>query len=148
MVDYHFVSSEEYRRLQDSGELLESANVYGNWYGVPKAPVRLSLEQGKDVIIKVDVQGAATMRQITPQAVFIFLVAPSMDELAARLQQRLTESAGDLALRLQTAEEEMKQMSHFDYVVENRQVKEAVSLVQAIITAEKCRVNQRRIILP
>lgn len=146
-IDYHFVSEEKFRHMRDSSALLESANVYGNWYGVPRAVVKEALGRGDDAIIKIDVQGAATIRKNAPQAVFIFLVAPSMAELSARLKQRLTESPGQLAVRIRTAEEEMKQVSLFDYVVVNRagEVGAAVSTIEAIITAEKCRVKPRQI---
>ena len=149
-VDYRFLSLEEYRRLQETGGLLESANVYGNWYGVPRQPVVDALVRGEDVILKIDVQGAATIRRLVPEAVFIFLVAPSEEELAERLRARLTESAEELALRLRTAAEEMKHLPEFDYRVENRRgaLDRAVEAIRAIIMAEKCRVHPRRIRLP
>ena len=147
MLDYHFVSQERFREMLEKGELLESARVYGNWYGVPKRPVKEALDRGKDVIIKVDIQGAATIKKIQPQAVFIFLTLPSPEELAQRLRERNTEKPFDLAFRLETAEEEMKQLPLFDYVVLNRRGKIdlAVSQIKAIITAEKCRLTQRKI---
>ena len=146
-VDYHFVNRDEFEKLRDSNELLESANVYDNWYGVPKEPVRQALKQGFDVIIKVDVQGAATIKKLAPQALFIFLMPPSIDELTNRLKQRYTESAESLAVRLQACDNELKQISHFDYIVINHrnQIESAVNEVKAIITAEKCRVQQREI---
>lgn len=148
-VDYHFISMERFQEMVNGNELLEWANVYGNWYGVPKQPVKQALENGQDVIIKVDVQGAATIKKILPQAVFIFLMPSSMEELALRLKQRHTESPFDLALRLKTAEEEIKQLPLFDYVVVNRQgeIDLAVAQIKAIITAEKHRVNPRQISL-
>jgi len=150
MVDYHFVSTEKYHSMLAKNEFLESANVYGNWYGVPRAAVKEALDRGEDVIIKIDVQGAATIKKTIPEAVFIFLVPPSIEELDARLTQRLTESPANLALRLKTAEEEMKQLSNFDYVVVNQsgEIDRTVSTIQAVITAEKHRVNPRRIDLP
>ncbi|UCB44153.1 MAG: guanylate kinase [Dehalococcoidales bacterium] len=150
MVDYHFVSTEEYRSMLAEDNFLESANVYGNWYGVPRAAVKEALDRGEDVIIKIDVQGAATIKKTVPEAVFIFLAPPSMEELNARLTQRLTESPADLALRLKTAKEEMKQLSRFDYMVVNQsgEIDRVVATIQAIITAEKCRVTPRRIALP
>jgi len=150
MVDYHFISTEEYRDMLARNELLESACVYGNWYGVPGAAVEKALDRGEDVIIKIDIQGAATIKKIVPEAVFIFLVPPSMEELTTRLTRRLTESPADLTLRLETAKEEMKQLSRFDYVVVNHsgELDRVVSSIQAIITAEKCRVTPRRISLP
>jgi guanylate kinase len=150
MVDYYFVSTDEYHDMLARNELLESANVYGNWYGVPRVKVKEALDRGEDVIIKVDTQGAATIKKIVPEAVFIFLAPPSVEELHARLAQRLTESPADLALRLETAQEEMKQLSWFDFVVVNHsgELDRVVSSIQAIITAEKCRVTPRRITLP
>ncbi|GAI41930.1 unnamed protein product, partial [marine sediment metagenome] len=100
-------------------------------------------------IVKVDIQGAATIKKILPQAVFIFLVPPSIEELVLRLKQRHTESPFDLALRTKTAEEEIKQLSLFDYIVVNKrgEIDLAVSDIKAIITAEKCRVTPREIVL-
>ena len=148
-VDYHFVSMESFQRMIENKELLEWANVYGNWYGVPKEPVKQALDRGRDIIVKVDIQGAATIKKILPQVVFIFLVPPSMEELTTRLKQRHTELPFDLALRIKTAEEEMKQLPQFDYVVVNKQdeIDLAVSAIEAIITAEKCRVTPREISL-
>ncbi|MCX6003937.1 MAG: guanylate kinase [Chloroflexi bacterium] len=148
-VDYHFVSEGEFKRLLANNELLESANVYGNWYGVPKEPIVKALKQGKDVMVKVDVQGVANIKKIVPQALFIFLTPPSMEELANRLRNRYTESPAALAVRLQTANSEIEQASMFDYVVFNYcgQIEAAVAEIQAIITAEKCRVPSREITL-
>ena len=144
---YHFVSREGFQRMIENKELLEWANVYGNWYGVPKQPVKQALDKGRDIIVKIDIQGAATIKKIPPQAVFIFLMPPSMEELATRLKQRRTESGFDLDLRLKTAEEEIKQLPLFDYVVVNRrgEIDRAVSEIEAIITAEKHRVKPREI---
>ena len=148
-VDYHFISTERFQEMIERKEFLERANVYGNWYGAPKKPVKQALDKGQDVVVKVDIQGAATIKKILPQAVFIFLIPPSMEELVLRLKQRHTESPSDLALRTKTAEEEIKQLSLFDYIVVNKQDKIdlAVSEIKAIITAEKCRVTPREISL-
>ena len=133
--------------MLDSGELLESANVYGNWYGVPRQPAKQALDRGQDVIVKVDIQGAATIKRIVPQAVLIFLTPPSPEELALRLKERHTETAFDLALRVKTAEAEIRQLPLFDYVVLNQrdEIDRAVSQIKAIITAEKCRITPREI---
>ncbi|MBL7166604.1 MAG: guanylate kinase [Dehalococcoidales bacterium] len=146
-VDYHFVSEAKFQEMLDGNALIESANVYGNWYGVPRSAVKEALDRGEDVIIKIDVQGAATIRRIAPRAVFIFLTAPLIKELSNRLEQRLTESPDQLTVRLRTAEEEMKQLHLFDYVVVNHEgeIDAAVSRIEAIINAEKCRVNPRQI---
>ena len=148
-IDYHFVSMERFQDMIANNELLEWANVYGNYYGVPKDEVKQALDKGQDIMVKVDVQGAATIKKILPQAIFIFLMPPSLEELLKRLKQRHTESASDLDLRLKTAEEEMKQLPLFDYIVINRwdEIALAVSDIKAIITAEKCRVNPREVAL-
>ena len=148
-VHYRFVSENKFQEMIDRRELLEWVNVYGHWYGVPKEPVKQALERGMDVIIKVDVQGAATIKKILPQAVFIFLAPPSMEELVMRLKQRATESPSDLDLRLKTAEEELEKLPLFDYIVLNRQgeIDRAVADIEAIITAEKCRVTPRELTL-
>jgi guanylate kinase len=144
-VDYRFVSQREFQQMIDNGELLEWANVYGNYYGVPRKEISQALSKGMDVIVKVDVQGAATIKRILPQAVSIFLRPPSMEELERRLRQRHSESAKDLALRLQKAEEEMKSLPLFDHVLTSYQGKldEAISQIQAIVTAEKRQVKPR-----
>ncbi len=146
-IDYHFITTEKFQEMIKKGELLEYANVYGNWYGVPKQLVKQALESGQDTIAKVDIQGAASIKKIVPQAVFIFLMPPSIEELGIRLKKRHTESSFDLNLRLQTATEEMKQLSLFDYVVYSQRddIARAVADIAAIITAEKCRVTPREI---
>ncbi len=148
-VDYCFVSKEEFQDLIQRNELLEWARVYENFYGVPKRDVRSSLSAGKDVIVKVDVQGAATIKKMVPQALFIFLSPPSLAELFTRLEQRHTESAESLAIRERTAEAELKELPLFDYLVISRhnKVDEAVADIMAIIRSEKCRVLQRDISL-
>ncbi|MCK4242812.1 MAG: guanylate kinase [Dehalococcoidia bacterium] len=144
-IDYHFLSPAKFEEMIAKGELLEWAKVYGHYYGVPREQVKQALERGLDVIIKVDVQGAATIKRAAPQALLIFLTPPSMEELEERLRQRKTESGIDLKLRLETASEEMKHLPLFDHVVVNRQnqVDLAVAEINAIIRAEKCRVNPR-----
>jgi guanylate kinase len=147
--NYHFVSRDRFQELIDGGELLEWAKVYGNYYGIPKEPVRQALRSGRDVIVKIDVQGAATIKKILPGAVFIFMVTPYMEELEKRLKQRRTETSADLELRLKTAAEELRQMPMFDYLVVNRpdEINQAVADIVGIIKAEKCRVQQRELSL-
>jgi len=146
-IDYHFIAPEKFQDMIKQGEMLEYANVYGNWYGVPKQPIKQALNGDQDTIVKVDIQGAAAIKKIVPQAVFIFLMPPSMEELGNRLKKRHTESSFDLDLRLQTATEEIKQLSLFDYVVYSQRddIYSAVMDIVAIITAEKCRVTPREI---
>ena len=148
-VSYHFVSVETFKQMIAGNELLEWASVYGNWYGVPREPIKRGLESGRDALVKVDVQGAATIKKILPQAVLICVVPSSLAELSARLRERHSESPFDLALRLKTADDEMKQLPLFDYVIVNEQGKldQAVSAVVAIITAEKHRAFPREVSL-
>jgi guanylate kinase len=148
-VDYNFVSADEFQELLKNNGLLEWANVYGNYYGVPRAPVKEALAKGKDTIIKVDVQGAANIKKLVPEAVFIFIVPPSMIELSNRLTRRCTETQDDLTLRLKTAESEMQQICNFDYAVMNpcNEIDSAIKDILSIIKAEKCRVNPRKVVL-
>lgn len=146
-VDYHFVSEEEFTKMLEKGELLEHAIVYGQYKGIPKKQVQEALESGKDVIMRLDVQGAATIRRLVPEAVLIFLTASSEEELIRRLKKRKTETPEGLKRRIATAREEMKHLDEFDYVVVNRDghLDDTVKTIAAIITAEKCRVKQRKI---
>jgi len=146
-VDYHFVSKAEFEKMIEKGELLEWANVYGNLYGVPKSELQQAMDKGRDVIVKVDIQGAATIKKTIPQAVFIFLAPPSLEDLEKRLKQRKTESGIDLEVRMKAAEKEMNSLSMFDYVVVNHRdgIEQAISQIESIITAEKCRVKPRAI---
>jgi guanylate kinase len=148
-VDYHFVSSAKFQGMIENNELLEWANVYGNWYGVPKKPVKEALASGRNTIVKVDTQGAATIKKLLPEAVFVFLMPPSLEELTTRLTQRRTESPFDLARRIRTAQQEIAQLPLFDYViVSNRdEIDQAVAQIKAIIAAEECRVRPRQITL-
>jgi guanylate kinase len=144
-VDYFFLSTEEFLRMKREGELLEHAVVYGQHKGIPKRQVRDALASGNDVIMRVDVQGAATVRRIAPEAVLIFLTASSEAELEARLRRRATDSPEQLDLRLSKAREEMERLEEFDYVVINREgeLDRTVAQVAAIIEAEHCRTRPR-----
>jgi len=142
-VNYHFLSRKQFQQMIDKQQFLEWANVYGNYYGVPKDEVSPALSKGVDTIVKVDVQGAATINRILPHAVFIYLMPPSVPALEKRLKRRRSESSEDLALRLARAEEEIRSLPLFDYVITSHQDKldEVVSQIDAIVTAEKCRVK-------
>jgi len=146
-VDYHFVSQQEFAEMLEKNELLEHAVVYGQHKGIPKKQVREALASGKDVIMRIDVQGAATIRHLVPQAVFVFLTASSEEELIRRLKKRKTETPEGLKRRIATAWEEMKRLDEFDYVVVNRDgsLDDTVKTIAAIITAERCKVKQRQI---
>ncbi len=145
--DYYFVSVEEFQRMIDEGELLEWALVYGDYKGIPRQQVREALAQGKDVILRIDVQGAATVRKLAPEALLIFLAPPSMADLATRLRQRRTESEEALQRRLQAARKEMEALPMFDYVVVNHQgcLDDTVDAIMTILRAEKMRVHPRRV---
>ncbi|KAI3859645.1 hypothetical protein MKX03_031159 [Papaver bracteatum] len=149
-VDYHFVSKEKFLELVDSNELLEYALVYGDYKGIPKQQIRDFMSKGKDIILRVDIQGAATLRKILGNsATFVFLVAESEEELVNRLVDRKTETIDTLIVRIKTAREEVKHMRNFDYVVVNAEGKldNAVKLVESIIDAEKAKVLQRRAVI-
>ena len=145
--DYRFVTKSVFEQMIENGELLEWANVYGNLYGVPKSEVQQYLNRGLDVMIKVDVQGAATIKSTIPEAVFIFVAPPSVGNLEERLKERKTESGADLELRIMAAQEEMSSLPMFDYVVVNQEslVELAISQIDSIIAAEKSRAEPRHI---
>jgi guanylate kinase len=147
--DYLFYSGEEFTQLLERGEFLETARVYSDYKGIPKQQVRQALASGQDVVLRVDVQGAQTVRRLCPDALLLFLTTDSEEDLSRRLRQRQTESAEGLSLRLATAREEMSRLGEFDYVVPNRdqRLDETVDLILGIIQAEHARVHHRRVTL-
>ena len=148
-VDYFFVSHDEFAEMIEHDELLEYAIVYNDYKGIPKAQVREALASGKDVVMRIDVQGAATIRSLCPQAVLVFVTTRSEEELVARLKARKTETPEGLKLRIATARKELQHMKEFDYVVVNPedQLDEAVDTLLAIIHAEHHKVEQRKVTL-
>jgi guanylate kinase len=144
---YHFVDQETFNRLVENDELLEYANVHGNWYGQPRKPIRDNLQARRDVLLKIDVQGAATVRRKVPEAVFIFLIPESVEELAQRLDARKTETQEERQRRLADAQVELAEKDWYDYIILNRQghVEEAVERLRAIILAEHSRARPRQI---
>lgn len=142
-VDYHFVSVGEFAEMIEQGELLEYAVVYGDYKGIPKKHVREALASGLDVIMRIDVQGAATIRKLVPNAVTIFLIAENEEELVRRLRDRKTEDPDKLKMRIATARQELKRIVEFDYVIANRvdALGETVDKVLSVIRAEKSRVD-------
>lgn len=142
-VDYHFVSVGEFAEMIEQGELLEYAVVYGDYKGIPKKHVREALASGLDVIMRIDVQGAATIRKLVPNAITIFLIAENEEELVRRLRDRKTEDPDKLKMRIATARQELKRIVEFDYVVINRvdALDETVRKVLSVISAEKSRVD-------
>ncbi|MCH7480813.1 MAG: guanylate kinase [Chloroflexi bacterium] len=145
--DYIFVSTEQFAEMIEKGELLEYAIVYNDYKGIPKEQVRHALASGKDVIMRVDVQGAASVRKLSPDAILIFLTTQDEQELVRRLEMRKTETPEGLKLRIATARQEFKRISEFDYVVVNRtnRLDEAVDTILAIIDAEHHRVYPRKV---
>jgi guanylate kinase len=146
-VDYHFVSVDEFLALRDSGQLLEWADVYGKYYGTPRRATQEALDRGETVILKIDVQGADQVRRHASGAIFVFLGPGSFDELVRRLADRRTESAEAFRRRVQQARDELRQLTLFDYLIVNRQgaLAEAVEQLQAIVVAERLRIQPRKI---
>ncbi|HEX9311246.1 MAG TPA: guanylate kinase [Actinomycetota bacterium] len=135
--DYRFVSNHQFDQLLEEGAFLEWAEIYGHRSGTLWAPVADALEAGRDVVLEIDVQGSATVRQRVPEAVLVFLAPPSMEELERRLRARHTESDAELARRLAAAREEMAAATRFDRVVVNDEVERAANEVAAIIAGER-----------
>jgi guanylate kinase len=146
-VDYFFVSPEEFATMIENDELLEYAVVYGQHKGVPKQQIREAFASGKDVVMRLDVQGAATIKSLVPEAVLIFLSAASEEELLERLRKRRTESGVQLQRRIETARQEMKRLEEFDYVITNGQCQLdiAADQVLSVIEAEHHRVHPRQV---
>ncbi len=145
--DYWFVSRQEYDRMLAQGELIEHALVYGDYKGVPKAQVQKALASGRDVVLRLDVQGAETIRKLVPEALLIFILTESEEELVRRLARRSTETAEELEVRINTARDEFKKVGSFDYLIVNHedQLDHTVDVVISIIEAEHHRVQQRRV---
>ena len=148
-VDYHFVSEATFLDLIARGELLEHALVYGQYKGIPKAGVRAALLSGQDVIMRIDVQGADTIRRLVPEAVTIFLTAESEEALVERLRRRRTEDPEQLERRIETARGELRCTADFKYRIVNREcsLDETVEKVIAIIQAEKSRIDWKPVTL-
>lgn len=147
--DYFFLTTDEFAQMIEEDELLEYAMVYNDYKGVPKRQIREALNSGRDVIMRVDYQGAATIRKLIPNAVTVFLIAESEEAMVKRLRERKSETPEGLSLRIATARQEMKRMAEFDYCVVNAEAQheEAVNNILCIIKAEKSRVDQKPVIL-
>jgi guanylate kinase len=148
-VDYYFLDRDDFSKKIEQDDFLEYAEVYGNFYGVPKKEVRQALQRGQDVIIKVDVQGATTLKKKIPDAVFIFLMPPSLEDLLERLKVRNADSEDAVNTRMCQAEEEFKCMPLFDYCVinYNNDLDRTAEAVTGIITTEKHRVKPRVVVI-
>lgn len=143
-VHYFFVTEEQFLEDRKHGEFIECAEVYGNWYGVPKYSIRAALRDGRNVIVKVDVQGAATIREIAPDAVLIFLMPPSLDDLFQRLLHRKTDGESVVMRRIRTSAHELTTVHRFDYAVFNEEdrLDQTLEQIVAIMTSERLRVHQ------
>lgn len=141
-VNYFFVTHEMFKEMVDKDELLEYAQVYDNFYGTPKTFVDKNLNEGYDVILEIDIQGALKIKEKYPEAVFIFILPPSMEELKNRIKKRGSETEESFLKRFGCAFQEINYISKYNYVVTNDIVEEAVKKLECIIVAEKCRVDR------
>lgn len=142
-VNYYFISREEFQARIDRGEFLEYAEYVGNYYGTSMTVIREKLEKGVDVLLDIEVQGAAKVRERMPDAASVFIVPPSFEELAQRLRGRGTDSEEKIQKRLETARREAKEIKNYDYIVVNDTVDHAAQEVLAILTAQGCRRERR-----
>ena len=142
-VNYNFVERAEFERMIAAGELLEHAEYVGNYYGTSLKVIREKLDQGVDVLLDIEVQGAAKVREKCPEAVLIFIIPPSFEELSRRLHGRNTDGEEVINGRLQKAREEYKEIKNYDYLVVNDKVPDAAAEIMAILLAEDCRVRNR-----
>ncbi len=147
--DYFFISTDQFAHMIEANELLEHAIVYNDYKGIPKQQVRDALASGQDVILRIDVQGAASIKKIIPDAILIFLTTENEESLVERLTSRKTETPEGLNLRIATARQEVKRAKEFDYVVINHQseLDRTVDVIHAIITAEHHKIIQRNVVL-
>ena len=147
-TDFVFVTEPQFRALQERGEFAEWATVHGNFYGTRASVLEAALGAGQDVLLDIDTQGAAQLRERYAEAVLVFIVAPSMDELRQRLRERRSDAESEIARRLARAREEVKLWRTYDYLVVNRDLKEAADHLTAIITAERCRTRRLALDFP
>jgi len=143
-VNYWFTEKEEFERMIQTEELLEWAEVYGNYYGTPIRRVKDMLAEGKDVLLEIDTQGAMNVKKKFSAGVFIYIIPPSLDELERRIRSRGTETEDNICRRLHAASEEIRIGLNYDYVVENDIVEVAAKKIAAIIVAEKCTIERNR----
>jgi len=143
-VHYHFLDRAMFERRRAAGDFLESREYAGNLYGTPKPFIVESLAQGRDLVMKPEVNGAMAVRQAFPHAVLVFLIAPSPDVLRQRLEQRSTESDETIALRIAIAQSEAEAIGHYDYLIVNDDFETALSQLRAILVAERLKVARVR----
>jgi len=141
-INYYFLTKEAFEEKVNNNGFLEYANVHGNFYGTPKVNVEKMLDEGKDVILEIDIQGALQVKENFKEGVFIFILPPSMEELKQRIIKRGSETEESLMTRFKNAYKEINYVSKYNYAVVNDKLEVAVSKVEAIIVAEKCRVDR------
>lgn len=141
-INYFFREKNEFQKMIDNDELLEWAEVYGNFYGTPCAAVQEALDRGQDIVLEIDPQGALQVKSRFPQGVFIFLMPPSLEELATRIQKRGSETPEAMKKRLQSAKNEIGSAFQYDYLVINDDIDIAADQIQKILAAEKCRTSR------
>jgi guanylate kinase len=141
-ITYNFVTKEEFEKKIKENYFLEYTNYVGNYYGTPKEFIKEKLNQGIDVILEIEIEGATNIKKLVPEAVFIFIMPPSMRELVKRLKKRGTDSYEKILERFHTAYKEINEVTKYNYVVVNDNLEEAINKVEAIIKAEKCRVDR------
>lgn len=146
-VSYHFLDRDAFLALRDAGELLEANEVHGHWYGTPRDQVVEALASGRDVILKIDVQGAQVVKERVADALLVFVVPPSLETLFQRLKSRATESADELELRQRNAAIELSRQQDYDYVVVNEtgQVERTAARIEEIVAEERRRRRLRRV---
>ncbi|MBO8127692.1 MAG: guanylate kinase [Peptococcaceae bacterium] len=140
--DYYFIDEPQFIKMINNNELLEWAKVYRYYYGTPRRPVFNALDEGRHAVLEIDVQGGLQVKRRAPDAVLIFIVPPSQEELRCRLLKRNTDAADEIEERLAWASREMAALKEYDYAVINDRVEDAVAKIEAIITAEQCRVRR------
>jgi len=141
-VDYHFVTKEQFLKMVEEGDFLEWAEVYGNLYGTSKSQVLKALEEGKDVLLDIDPQGALQVKKNFPEAVLIFVLPPSLKELEKRLRKRGTDDEATIEKRLKVARKELQTALKYDYLVVNDELNLAFNALKSIIIAEKHRTER------
>ncbi|MBP3929062.1 MAG: guanylate kinase [Peptostreptococcaceae bacterium] len=141
-VNYFFVTKEKFKGMIDNGELLEHAQIYDNFYGTPKAAILENLEQGYDVLLEIEMQGARQIKEVYPEGVFIFILPPSLDELKSRIVGRGTETEEQINKRFGSAFEEICQIENYDYFIVNKDIDQSAKELSDMISAEKNKVHR------
>ena len=141
-VNYYYLTEEEFKKKIDEDYFLEYTNYVGNYYGTPKQAIKEKLDQGIDVILEIEIEGAMNIKKLVPEALFIFIMPPSLKTLVTRLKNRKTDSKDKIIERFHTAYKEINEVTKYNYVVVNDELDDAIDKVESILKAEKCRVDR------